>query len=194
MLGTRVLWGDLGVGFWGFDEGEEVRSGWVFGFVWFGGRLERRFSVLNWLDGLFGGWCWGWGGGTVGLELAVFFEVEEGVAELAVEGVLVAAEEFEAVDVVVVGWEGGVFGVVFGGFLGCAGECLPGFDEVEVGVGGGDGGEILEVFAVEVGLGVEKGGFEGDEAGLTPAYGGELVDEDLFGVVRMLAASFSAMR
>lgn len=41
----------------------------------------------------------GWGGEV----LTVLFKIQEGVAELAIEGGLVAAEEFEAIDVEAIG-------------------------------------------------------------------------------------------
>ena len=64
--------------------------------------------------------------------------------------------------------------------LGPARESLPSFDEVEVFVVGGAGIDFAEVFTLNGDLGVDESGFEGDEAGLTPVDGGELVDEGAF--------------
>ena len=79
--------------------------------------------------------------------------------------------------------------MVLGGLLGLAGESLPGFDELVVGVFGRVGGDFGEVCLLKVGLGVKEGGFERDEAGLAPGDGGELVDEGSFGVVGGLVAA-----
>ena len=66
---------------------------------------------------------------------------------------------------------------------------MPSFYEVEVFIVGGVGVEAGEVLVLESDLGVDEGGFDGDEAGLTPLEGGELVDEGLLGVVAWLVAS-----
>jgi len=103
---------------------------------------------------------------------------------LAVHRGLVAAQEFEAVDVVAVGREGGVF--LFAGgvlLLGRAGEGLPGLGEVVVAVFGQGRVEGADIPVLEAYLGFDEGGFEADEAGLTPTDGGELVNERLFHVV-----------
>lgn len=81
------------------DGGESgVICGWgrgwqrvFFGFVLFG-------SVLDWL------WCEGWGGICGGEVLSIKSEVEERVAVLVIEGVLVAIEEFSTIFVVASGW------------------------------------------------------------------------------------------
>ena len=62
--------------------------GWLLGFVWF-------------LD-----FC-------AGDVFAILAEVHEGVAELAVERDLIAADEFDARDVVAIGWGAGSLGVGF---------------------------------------------------------------------------------
>ena len=65
--------------------------------------------------------------------LAVLAQVEESVAKLAVERDLIAADKFDAADVVADLWDGGVARFVVGlGTLRFTGEGLPGFDQVEV--------------------------------------------------------------
>ena len=135
---------------------------WVLGFVWF--RGDRG--------------CGGWR--EVFAEMA---EIHECVAELTVEGHLVAADEFDAGDIVAVGGDGGVMGLCVGmGGRRLVGEGLPGFDEMESGVVGGAGVPLDEVGFLDSGLGVDEGGFEAYEAGLTPLNGRQLVDEGLLGV------------
>ena len=140
------------------------------GFVWRGGR-------------------WGfnrWGRSEV---FAILAEVDHRVAKLAIERDLVTADEFDAVDVKAVGGSVGVGGRILGlWFGGLMSEGLPGSGEVEVFVVGGVRIEGAEVLVVVADLGVDECGFEGDEAGLTPLDGGDLIDEVLFGVVRGFVA------
>ena len=129
------------------------------------------------------GRCLGWGGGEV---LTVLPEVEERVAELAIQAGEVAADEADAADVVAVGRNGGIHGLTgLGGerFLRLAGEGLPSKDELEVGIFAGEGMERFEILVLNGHLGVDEGGFESDEAGLAPTDGGELVDEHVLEVV-----------
>src|SRR5450631_990403 len=114
-------------------------SGWLWGWFrrgigdwhwpWYG-FFDRGFGrcllgVVRLLRRL-GGSC---GGGEV---LAVLAEVEERVAVLAIEGDLVAADEFDAVDI-----ERALRGFVDGGLVeagasaGDVGEALPRVEEVE---------------------------------------------------------------
>ena len=69
--------------------------------------------------------------------LAVLAQVEQRVAELAIQADLVAAQEFDAVDVITFGASSGVVILGFGvlGRLGSTGEGLSGLDEVEVFIG-----------------------------------------------------------
>ena len=118
--------------------------------------------------------------------LAVLAEVEQGVAELAVQRELVPAEEIQTGDVERVGWLGGVGRCVriFGEIArkGFAREGLPGEDEVEAGVIFLKGVILFHVVLLQGDLEGEVGGFDGDKTGLTPADGGDLVDEFAFGV------------
>lgn len=125
--------------------------------------------------------------------LAVFIQIEKGIAVLAVEGALVAAEEVEAGDVIAGGREAGVFGLSWGGRFGLAGEGLPGLGEVEIGVVGGLGVEFADIVVLEGELGVEEGGFKGDEAVLAPGDADELVDVAFFGVVAGVEGSAEAV-
>ena len=96
---------------------------------------------------------------------------------------LVAAKKFDAGDVVThrrLGWvnvlsfEAGVRG---------AGKGTPGLDEVEITVIGAMGVGGADVGIVERHLGGDEGGFEGDEASLTPTDICQLVDEGFFHVI-----------
>ena len=136
------LGGHLG----GEGDGSERRSfvglgdwGW---FVWIDGRWVADCLVARprgnapdgerpcfWRVGVFrshGRWR-NLRDGEIFAELA---EIEKGVAELAIKSGDVAADEFDGLDVELVGWNGGVDGLVGvegeGAWEGIAGEGLPG--------------------------------------------------------------------
>ena len=104
---------------------------------------------------------------------------------MAAEGVLVAVNEFDAVDVKAIGRERGVGGLIRAGFgsLGFASEGLPTFSELEVVVIAALVINFADVARLEVHLSIEESCFEADKAGLTPTDGGEMVDEVFFHVV-----------
>ena len=148
-----------------------VGQSWIPGFLWSGG-VRLGIGVLR-------GGC-----AHRGEALAVLLEVQERVAELAVERGLVAAEEFEAVDVVADLNLQGVSLFAGGRFsMGRTGEGLPCLDEVEVVVGGVFRVQGADALVIEAHLSVEQGGLGCDETGLTPTDVGELVDEGFFHVV-----------
>ena len=127
-----------------------------------------------------------WRGGEI---FAILAEVEERVAELAVERDLIPADEFDAGDVIDFGRRAGVLPWLVGRFVdrlglwGLVTEGLPGFDETEVLIFGTVGIEGVEDGVLDAHLCVDERGFEADEAGLAPLDAGELVDEGFFGVV-----------
>ena len=96
---------------------------------------------------------------------------------------LVAAEKFDAGDVVAHRRLGWVNVLSFDGGVRGAGEGAPGLDEVEVAVIGAMGVGGADVGIVERHLGGDEGGFEGDEASLTPTDICQLVDEGFFHVI-----------
>ena len=131
-------------------------------------------------------WCLGfvWLRRRCGEILTVLAEIQEGVAVLAVERGEVTADEFDAADVVALRrnpWVGGLV-VVTGRPLRLVSESLPGGGEVEVGILGAERIELLELVFLNGDLAVDEGGLSGDEAGFTPADGGEFIDEGLLDV------------
>ena len=99
----------------------------------------------------------------------------------------VAADEFDAVDVELLGWDGGVDGLAgVGGEIareGFAGESLPGEGEVELGIAGFLGEILVDAVFLDGELEIHESGEGGGEAGLFPTGGGEFVDEFGFEVV-----------
>ncbi len=144
-------------------------QGWL-GFVLLGDYLVGLYWV-NWRAEIF----------------AVLTKTNECIAELAVERSLIPAKKLNAFDVERVGWLGGIWrdGRVGGEWarIGFSGEALPGEDEVEVGIVLFKRVEFVHFLLLNGELEREVGGFDGDEAGLAPADGGDLVDEVAFGVV-----------
>ncbi len=110
----------------------------------------------------------------------VLAEAAHGVAELRVERGAVAAEGFEAVDVVAYGGDTAVLLLFVSEGVRWGGEGSPALDELEVGILAATGMEGVDGLFVDGHLGVDEGGFESGEAGLTPGDGGELVDEGVF--------------
>lgn len=103
---------------------------------------------------------------------AVLAEVQEDITVLAIEGDYITADQFNASNVVTFGGLGGVEGLFLRLALRLAGEGLPSEDEVEVWIV-----RVLRLGVAKVRflngyLGVDEGGFESDEAGLTPVDGG----------------------
>ena len=110
--------------------------------------------------------------------LLILAEVQEDVAVLAVKGDEVAADEFDAGDVVAFrrersGWIR---------LVRVTGDSLPGEDEVEGCVVVEMGMNILNGFVLERDLKLEDGGLDAGEAGLTPGEGSELVDGRLLDI------------
>ena len=114
-------------------------------------------------------------------------KTNESIAELAVERSLITAEKFNAFDVERVGWLGRVWGEGWiggqGARIGFSGEALPSEDEVEIRVVLFKRVEFVDFLLLNGELESEVGGFDGDEAGLPPTDGGDLIDEVAFGVV-----------
>ena len=104
------------------------------------------------------------------------------VCGLAVERDPTAADEFDAFDVESVGREGWIGWLVgIGGEdagEGFAGERLPCEGEMEMGVLGFFWEMLVDIVVLERDLEVDEGGLDGDEAALTPADGGELLDDE----------------
>ena len=117
---------------------------------------------------------------------AVLAEVEQGVAELTVQGDLIAASEFNAGEVETFGREAGVV-VGVGGRGGLrerfAGEALPSQGEFKLGLMFGvglRGVEVADILFLSGQLKFNESGFSGDYTGFTEGDGGELVDEGGF--------------
>ena len=84
-------------GLWGWvDERDGLDRGFMRSIFSWWRRWVRRLLGFVLLGGCL---RLGWGGEV----LTVLFKIQEGVAELPIEGGLVAAEEFEAIDVEAIG-------------------------------------------------------------------------------------------
>ena len=125
-------------------------------------------------------------GGCGSAIFAVLAEVEQGVAELTVQGDLIAASEFNAGEVETFGREAGVV-VGVGGRGGLrerfAGEALPSKSEFKLGLMLGvglRGVEVADILFLSGQLKFNESGFGGDYTGFTEGDGGELVDEGGF--------------
>ena len=164
-------------------ENLRVRGGLRFGF---GDHLRARGDGcgLRKLDrGRFFGFVWLGGYRGSGEAFAVELKIKKGGAEFAGERSLVAAEEFEALDMVAVGRDAGVLFSFFGALADGAGEGGPGLEEVEIVVFGAAGVFGADFLFLDGDLGIEQGWFEGSEAGATPTEAGELVDEGFLHVI-----------
>ena len=106
---------------------------------------------------------------------------------MAIERGLVAADELDAIEIVAVGRERGVMrfsGIRTGRRLRLTGEALPGEDKIKVWIVACVGVNYLDVAILNGHLQVNEGGFDGNEAGLTPIDGGEVVNEALLDIAK----------